>query len=122
MLKPYDTDPAPFQPNDPSGSYLLMLIAAFGGLPIDYRTDPPTINFTDAATVDAIRQVLDLAKDGYIAYTTGNSVKSQSMLRMSQRSPQTRLICSGALALLALKAQRRTRLLLPYIHRAASTE
>ncbi|NLX11097.1 MAG: extracellular solute-binding protein [Chloroflexi bacterium] len=68
MLKPYDTDPAPYQPNDPSGAYLLMLIAAFGGLPIDYRTDPPTINFTDPATVDAIRQVLDLAVAGYIDY------------------------------------------------------
>lgn len=67
MLKPYDTDPAPFQPNDPSGSYLMMLIAAFGGLPLDYRTDPPTVNFTDPATVDAIRQVLDLAAGGYIS-------------------------------------------------------
>jgi len=69
MLKPYDTDPAPFQPNDPSGSYLMMLIAAFGGLPLDYRTDPPTVNFTDPATVDAIRQVLDLAVGGYISYS-----------------------------------------------------
>ncbi len=69
MLKPYDTDPAPFVPNDPSGSYLLMLIAAYGGLPLDYRTDPPTVNFTDSATVDAIRQVLDLAKNGYIEYS-----------------------------------------------------
>jgi ABC-type glycerol-3-phosphate transport system substrate-binding protein len=70
MLKPYDTDPAPFVPNDPSGSYLLMLIAAYGGLPLDYRTDPATINFTDPATVDAIRQVLDLAANGYISYST----------------------------------------------------
>ncbi|MCC7208885.1 MAG: extracellular solute-binding protein [Anaerolineae bacterium] len=69
MLKPYDSDPVPFQPNDPSGSYLMMLIAAFGGLPVDYRTTPPTINFTDPATVDAIRQVLDLAKAGYIDYS-----------------------------------------------------
>lgn len=68
-LKPYDTDPAPFVPSDPSGSYLLMLIAAFGGLPLDYRTDPPTVNFTDAQTVEAIRQVLDLAVQGYISYS-----------------------------------------------------
>jgi ABC-type glycerol-3-phosphate transport system substrate-binding protein len=46
-----------------------MLIAVFGGLPLDYRTDPATVNFTDPATVDAIRQVLDLAADGYIHYT-----------------------------------------------------
>ncbi len=68
MLKPYDTDPTPFVPSDPSGSYLLMLIAAYGGLPLDYRTDPPTVNFTDPATVEAIRQVLDLASAGYISY------------------------------------------------------
>ncbi|MBI5927735.1 MAG: extracellular solute-binding protein [Chloroflexi bacterium] len=68
-------DTAAFQPIDPSGNYLLMLIAAYGGLPIDYRTDPPTINYTDPATVDAIRQVLDLAKNGYINYQElgGNS-------------------------------------------------
>jgi ABC-type glycerol-3-phosphate transport system substrate-binding protein len=67
-LKPYDTDPTPFAANDPSGSYIMMLIAAFGGLPLDYRTDPPAVNFTDQATVDAIRQVLDLVKGGYISY------------------------------------------------------
>lgn len=68
MLKPYDTDPTPFVAEDPSGSYIMMLIAAFGGLPLDYRTDPPTVSFTDPATVDAIRQVLDLAAQGYISY------------------------------------------------------
>jgi ABC-type glycerol-3-phosphate transport system substrate-binding protein len=70
MLKPYDTDPTPFVPNDPSGSYLMMLIAAYGGLPIDYRTDPVTINFTDPTTEAAIQQVLDLAKNGYITYSS----------------------------------------------------
>jgi hypothetical protein len=55
-------------PRGPGGNYLLQLIAAYGGLPIDMRTDPPTLNFTDPATVSAIQQVLDLAKDGYIDY------------------------------------------------------
>lgn len=49
-------------------SHLHMLIAAFGGMPFDYRTDPVTVNFTNSGTVDAIRQVLDLAKEGLIAY------------------------------------------------------
>ncbi|MCB9454135.1 MAG: extracellular solute-binding protein [Anaerolineaceae bacterium] len=66
-LKVYPEDPTPFAPQD-SGTSLLMLIAAYGGTPLDYRTNPPTANFTDPATVDAIRQVLDLAKAGYIAY------------------------------------------------------
>jgi ABC-type glycerol-3-phosphate transport system substrate-binding protein len=48
--------------------YLLMLIAGYGGLPIDYRTNPPTLNFTEPETVAAIRQVLDLAKAGRINY------------------------------------------------------
>ena len=63
------------KPNDPvfvsgtyGNTYLVMLIAAYGGVPYDYRTSPPTINFTDPTTVDAIRQVLDLAKKGYIGY------------------------------------------------------
>ncbi len=61
-------DPPPFESRDFDSSHLLTLIAAYGGLPLDYRTAPPTINFTDPATVDAIRQVLDLARDGYLNY------------------------------------------------------
>lgn len=67
-LKVLTEDDPPFQSQGPGSNYLLMLIAAFGGLPLDYRTDPVTINFTDPATVDAIRQVLDLAKAGLIDY------------------------------------------------------
>ncbi|MCB9452521.1 MAG: extracellular solute-binding protein [Anaerolineaceae bacterium] len=61
-------DPPPFVPSSFGGTYMLMLIAAYGGLPLDYRTEPPTANLTNPQTVDAIRQALDLAKDGYIAY------------------------------------------------------
>ncbi|MEO8611218.1 MAG: hypothetical protein ABI690_25200 [Chloroflexota bacterium] len=61
---------AAFTPrNYAPGDDFLMLIAAYGGLPIDYRTDPPTINFTKPDTVSAVRQVLDLAKSGTIRYT-----------------------------------------------------
>lgn len=68
-LKIGTDDEAPFVPQGGiSASYILMLIAAYGGLPMDYRTTPTTMNFTDPATVEAIRQVLDLAKDGYIKY------------------------------------------------------
>jgi ABC-type glycerol-3-phosphate transport system substrate-binding protein len=69
QLVPYmDEETAPFSPNDPSGAYLLQLIGAFGGLPIDYRTDPVTLNFTDPATINAIQQVLDLAKNDLMTY------------------------------------------------------
>jgi len=68
-LKIDPEDPAPFSPQDfGGGAYLLNLMAAYGGVPIDYRTQPITLDFTSPATVDAIRQVLDLAKDGYIDY------------------------------------------------------
>lgn len=67
-LKPGPNDPAPFQPREFGGNYILMLAAAYGGLPLDYRTNPVTINFTDPANVEALRQVLDLAKNGYIQY------------------------------------------------------
>ncbi len=66
-LKTY-LNTAPFDPHDLDGESLMMLIAAYGGLPIDYRTNPATINFTDPATISAIQQVLDLAKNGYMTY------------------------------------------------------
>jgi len=69
QLKVNPDDPAPFTANDSSGTHLFILMAAYGGLPLDYRTNPLTINFTDENTVNAIRQVLDLAKAGYIKYS-----------------------------------------------------
>lgn len=47
---------------------LFMLIAAYGGLPLDYSTNPPTLNLTDPATIQATQQVLDLAKSGLMEY------------------------------------------------------
>jgi len=57
-----------FMPANTFGTYLFQLIAAYGGNPIDYRTNPPTINFTDPATVAAIQQIVKLAKDGDFKY------------------------------------------------------
>lgn len=56
-------------------AHLLMLIAAYGGVPLDYRTDPTTVNFTAPATVQAIQQVLDLARQGYIKYEAIGTLK-----------------------------------------------
>jgi ABC-type glycerol-3-phosphate transport system substrate-binding protein len=61
-------DEYPFVSQSFGSSYLLLLIAAQGGLPIDFSTDPITIDFTSPETVAAIQAVLDLAKDGYINY------------------------------------------------------
>jgi ABC-type glycerol-3-phosphate transport system substrate-binding protein len=67
-LKTNPDDNEPFESRGFDGTYLLTLIAAYGGLPLDYRTTPATLNFADPATIEAIRQVLDLVKAGYIAY------------------------------------------------------
>lgn len=45
-----------------------LLMAGYGAAPIDYSTEPPTLHLTDPDVVDAIRQVLDLAKSGLIDY------------------------------------------------------
>jgi ABC-type glycerol-3-phosphate transport system substrate-binding protein len=75
VLKVDPKDLPPFIAPNTGGVHLLILMAAYGGLPLDFRTDPPTINFSDPATVDAIRQVLDLAKNGYLKYDAlGNLV------------------------------------------------
>ncbi len=67
-LKPASTDPAPFIGVNTNGTHLLILMAANGGIPLDFRTNPPVIDFTSQKNVDAIQQVLDLAKQGYIQY------------------------------------------------------
>ena len=62
------TTQRPSSRRNSGGNYVLMLTAAFGGLPLDYAVDPVGINFTDPANVEALRQVLDLARGGYIDY------------------------------------------------------
>lgn len=67
-LKSDNTSRPGFIPQNTFGTYIFQLVAAYGGNPIDYRASPPTINFTDPATVGAIQQVVNLAKDGSIKY------------------------------------------------------
>lgn len=71
--------PPPFAPfaQSQDGTPLLMLIAAYGGVPIDYRTNPPSIHFTDPTTTTAIQQVLDLVKQGYMQYNPFGPVNSE---------------------------------------------
>jgi ABC-type glycerol-3-phosphate transport system substrate-binding protein len=61
-------------------TYILMLIAAHGGLPFDYRTDPPTVDLTSPETISAIGQVLDFAREGIIGYVPLNPDRSTSIL------------------------------------------
>ena len=70
-LKPFVKDgKPPFFMSGPGGEgvSLLMLIASYGGTPIDWGTIPPTVKFTDPTNAAAMRQVLDLAKAGLIDY------------------------------------------------------
>lgn len=61
-------DPAPFIPVNIGGTYMQLLLAAYGGIAIDYSTEPASLNFTDETLVNAAQQVLDLAKAGFIEY------------------------------------------------------
>ena len=45
-----------------------MLIASFGGLPYDTRTNPATLNLDDPQNVAAIQRLLDLARNDYLTY------------------------------------------------------
>lgn len=70
-LKPTVKDnKPPFFMSGPGGEgvSMLMLIAAYGGLPIDWSSTPPVVKFTDKTNADAMRQVLDLAKAKLIDY------------------------------------------------------
>jgi ABC-type glycerol-3-phosphate transport system substrate-binding protein len=68
MIYANNDDVAVFQPPFGTNTYLLMLMAAYGSVPYDHRTMPPTINFTSEADIATMQQVLDLAKEGYINY------------------------------------------------------
>jgi ABC-type glycerol-3-phosphate transport system substrate-binding protein len=74
----------PFQPGGFDNSHWLMLIAAYGGLPLDYRTSPTTVNYTDPATVEAIRNVLDLAIAGSIEYSELAGLSGNFSMSISQ--------------------------------------
>lgn len=76
-----------FVPPSVGNSYLLMLFAAYGGLPLDYRTTPPTVNLTDPATIDAMRHVLDLAREGYIDFQSLNMLGGGGGFGGEQPSP-----------------------------------
>jgi ABC-type glycerol-3-phosphate transport system substrate-binding protein len=67
-LKADSTGQAGFIPTNTFGTYLFQLIAAYGGNPIDYRTNPPTLNFTEPDTVAAIQQLVTLAKNSDFKY------------------------------------------------------
>ena len=67
-LKLNPGDPPPLDPRSFGGAHIFTLVAAYGGLLIDYRTDPPTIDFTSDASRNAVRQVLDLAREGYLQF------------------------------------------------------
>jgi ABC-type glycerol-3-phosphate transport system substrate-binding protein len=58
-----------FSPQGNTTAAILMLIFAQGGTPIDFTTDPPTLDFTSPESVAAAQTVLDWARDGYIEYS-----------------------------------------------------
>jgi ABC-type glycerol-3-phosphate transport system substrate-binding protein len=49
-------------------TYIMQMIAAYGGQPIDYSTEPYTYTLTDPAFIQAAEQVLGLAQEGLLDY------------------------------------------------------
>lgn len=66
-LKAY-TGEAPYNSQGYGGGYLRILIAAFGGNLMDASSAIYKLNLSDPNTIEAVRQVLNLARDGYLNY------------------------------------------------------
>jgi ABC-type glycerol-3-phosphate transport system substrate-binding protein len=86
-IEPYTDMPSVLSSQIIGSNHLLMLMAGYGGLPLDFRTQPPTVDFTSPANLQAIRQVLDLAKEGYIAYQPLDFVESNGVLNAYSGPP-----------------------------------
>lgn len=88
-LKINKDDPPAFEDAaNSNGTHLMILMAAYGGLPLDFRTDPATIAYTDPKSVDAMRQVLDLAKAGYIKYAKLSNLFGGGFFGVTQEQAQ----------------------------------
>ncbi|MBZ0275853.1 MAG: hypothetical protein K8I60_06905, partial [Anaerolineae bacterium] len=61
-------DGAPFRTEIWGETYLLMLIAAYGGRLMDTTTEPTTFYLDDPANIAAAQQALDLGRAGLIHY------------------------------------------------------
>lgn len=64
-----ENDEEPFQPMLFNTQHLFMLMIAYGGNPFDLSVSPPRFDFTNEATVNATKQVLDLVRNGLMSYT-----------------------------------------------------
>lgn len=95
QLESSNPQATPFSPRQGENTDFLMLIAAFGGLLLDYRTDPPTFNLTAPKNVAAVRQVLDLAKNRRIAYA---ALGTNTVLGNIPRGTFVASLLSGQLA------------------------
>ncbi|QPC83285.1 extracellular solute-binding protein [Phototrophicus methaneseepsis] len=85
---------APFGSRSIGGTYLLSLIASYGGLPLDTSTTPITLDFTSDSSVAAIRQVLDLAKEGYIHYSQMGDLAAMSNISFQDTYPMYAFLMS----------------------------
>ena len=87
LLRDDPNNPPALDTRSTSDAYLLNLIAAYGAVPIDFRTEPPTIDFTSERSVNAIREVLDLQKDGYVLYNHYTLHSEEALFETSEDTP-----------------------------------
>jgi len=63
-----DTDEPVVRTNQYGASWVIMLIASYGGQPIDFSTDPPQYHLTTPETIEAIEQIAGYMQDDLITY------------------------------------------------------
>lgn len=68
VLKESQPGSTPYSSQNYSNTFYVLMAASLGGVAVDYTTYMPTYHLADPAVVEALRQTLDLAKDGYITY------------------------------------------------------
>jgi hypothetical protein len=82
-----------------------MLIAAHGSLPLDFRTSPPAVDFTSSETIEAIRDALDLAKEGLITYVPFSKTFRASVDPSRPSSPAIEMITYHPMEMEALEGR-----------------
>jgi ABC-type glycerol-3-phosphate transport system substrate-binding protein len=87
LIRDNPANPPALDTRSTSDAYLLNLIASYGAVPIDFRTDPPTIDFTSERSMSAIRQVLDLQKEGYVLYNAHTLHSDSALFAQSDETP-----------------------------------
>jgi ABC-type glycerol-3-phosphate transport system substrate-binding protein len=111
-----NNDP-PFQPMLFTTQHLFLLIIAYGGIPFDFSTTPITFDFTDEATVNAVKQVLDLVRNNLMSYAElGNLSGSMSFSSSDSIPLRTETMSMGSVVMMSGEVGEEMEYQLPEVH------